>query len=246
MDAEAHLILATVETSRRDVSTVAETGPKRTITMKKLIPIIMSASLTIAVCAVAGIRFSNPDAWRTGGTAAPGLVFCAFYVLWLLFETRVSAREDAERYADYGTREFYGAGHAATILCALWFAPGHAGSVLPLCAGAGAFAAGAALRVRAILTLGKFYSHSVRTVEGHRIVDGGPYRVVRHPAYAGMLLAHAGVVAFFFSMPALAVYLLWLVPAIVLRILVEERTLSGIRGYREFASSRKRIIPGIW
>ncbi|TAL33144.1 MAG: isoprenylcysteine carboxylmethyltransferase family protein [Spirochaetes bacterium] len=108
-----------------------------------------------------------------------------------------------------------------------------------LCAGAYAFAAGLGLRVGAIFTLGRFYSHSVRTVEGHRIVDGGPYRVVRHPAYAG-------VVAFFFSVPALAVYLAWLVPAIVLRILVEERTLMGLDGYREFASSRKRIIPGIW
>jgi hypothetical protein len=41
------------------------------------------------------------------------------------------------------------------------------------------------------------------------------------------------------------VYLFILVPAIILRILVEERTLFGIDGYPEFARKRKRLFPAV-
>lgn len=46
--------------------------------------------------------------------------------------------------------------------------------------------------VAAIRTLGKHWSVEARTIEGHALVTGGPYGVVRHPIYAalfGMLLA---------------------------------------------------------
>jgi len=76
----------------------------------------------------------------------------------------------------------------------------------------------------------------------HEIVDSGPYRFVRHPAYAGMIAAHAGLTLFFFNWVTLAV----LVPAIVLRILVEERMVFGIAGYSDFARTRKRLISAIW
>ena len=51
----------------------------------------------------------------------------------------------------------------------------------------GLFAAGVAFRLWAVFTLGRFYSHSVRLRRDHRIVESGPYRFVRHPAYAGMI-----------------------------------------------------------
>jgi len=39
---------------------------------------------------------------------------------------------------------------------------------------------------------------------------------------------------------------LFLVPTILLRIFVEERTLTGIEGYAEFARKRKRLFPAVW
>ena len=108
------------------------------------------------------------------------------------------------------------------------------------------FLAGIAYRLWAIKTLGKYYSHIVREIDAHKIVDSGPYRHIRHPAYAGMILANLGVVIFFFNLITLILFLLILIPAIILRIIIEEKTLFRIGGYVEFAQNRQRLIPGIW
>jgi isoprenylcysteine carboxyl methyltransferase (ICMT) family protein YpbQ len=41
----------------------------------------------------------------------------------------------------------------------------------------------------AILTLGRFFRFVVVIQEGHRIIDRGPYRFLRHPSYTGGLVA---------------------------------------------------------
>jgi protein-S-isoprenylcysteine O-methyltransferase Ste14 len=213
--------------------------------MKKYMPTLLSVSLLIAIFGIWFFKTTNETAWSLDGIHLANTAFCALYAAWLIFELRVSLREKAHRYADYGTRELYGACHSATILSALWFASPDRRPLALLVIGACLFTAGVAFRIWAISTLGRFYSHSVRTLDDHKIVDTGPYRFLRHPAYAGMLLAHAGVVAFFFSIPALAVYLFGFVPAIFARILVEERALMKIEGYPTFARSRKRIVTGV-
>ena len=58
--------------------------------------------------------------------------------------------------------------------------------------GTGLFAAGTALRWWAIVHLGRFFSVDVAIVCDHRVVETGPYRVVRHPSYTGLLLQCAG------------------------------------------------------
>jgi len=42
------------------------------------------------------------------------------------------------------------------------------------------------------------------------------------------------------------VFLFILAPAILLQIVIEERTLFGIGGYSEFAKKRKRLFPAVW
>src|SRR5260370_4720941 len=59
--------------------------------------------------------------------------------------------------------------------------------------GAGLFASGTALRWWAILHLGRFFSVTVPIPCHHRGVETGPYRVVRHPSYSGLLLQCAGL-----------------------------------------------------
>jgi protein-S-isoprenylcysteine O-methyltransferase Ste14 len=77
-------------------------------------------------------------------------------------------------------------------------------------------------------------------------VDTGPYRFTRHPAYAGMIIANAGISIYFFNWVTICIFLLLLLPAIFMRIVFEERTLFGIEGYAEFAKRRKRLFPVIW
>jgi len=96
----------------------------------------------------------------------------------------------------------------------------------------------------------RFFSSVVRiqTDRGHVVCDSGPYRFVRHPGYAGNMLALPGMV--------LALSSTWtLVPAAValiiavLRTVLEDQVLQDeLPGYRDYARSvlRYRLIPGIY
>ena len=95
----------------------------------------------------------------------------------------------------------------------------------------------------------RFFSSMVRiqTERGHAVCDSGPYRIVRHPGYAGNLLAMPGIV--------LALDSVWtLIPAAValvvtiIRTALEDRTLKDeLPGYREYTSRVKyRLIPGFY
>ena len=95
----------------------------------------------------------------------------------------------------------------------------------------------------------RFFSSVVRiqTDRGHVVCDTGPYRIVRHPGYAGNILPLLGIV--------LALSSLWtLIPAAValviavIRTALEDRTLQEeLPGYKEYARRvRYRLFPGIY
>jgi len=108
------------------------------------------------------------------------------------------------------------------------------------------FFGGIGLRAYAIYSLGRLYSHRVRTPSENTIISSGPYRFLRHPAYAGMLLAHVGVLVLFFNWFLLVAFCCVFVPVLVRRIRVEESHLLAIPAYRTFAAGRARLAPGIW
>ena len=144
------------------------------------------------------------------------------------------------------TCQLYGFGQALTILTALWFPSAWRVPNAAHVFGISILLSGVCYRLWAIHTLGQFYSHRVRTVSQHRIVASGPYSVIRHPAYAGMIIANAGISIYFFNWVTICAFLFILVPAIILRIVVEEKTLFKINGYPDFARNRKRLFPAIW
>ena len=69
---------------------------------------------------------------------------------------------------------------------------------------AGVFLTGVTLRAWAIHELGIQYSHRVVRISEGGLISSGPYRVLRHPAYAGMLLANIGFVGYFASPASIA------------------------------------------
>lgn len=144
------------------------------------------------------------------------------------------------------TCQLYGTGQALTLLTALWMPSYWRTPQAAHYVGIGLFLSGMFYRLWAIGTLGRLYSHRVRTVARHKIVDSGPYRLTRHPAYAGMIVANAGICLYFLNWVTLSVFALVLIPAIILRIVVEEKTLFQIEGYAHYAMGRKRLIPLIW
>lgn len=107
---------------------------------------------------------------------------------------------------------------------------------------------GAALIVWAMRT-NRFFSSVVRIQKdrGHTVIEGGPYRFVRHPGYAGMgayLLATPWILASRWAMVPAVVCM----GATVLRTMLEDRTLhEELDGYRDYAGRvRWRMLPGIW
>lgn len=115
-------------------------------------------------------------------------------------------------------------------------------------AGLVVYDAGLLLAVEAFLA-NQFFSPVVRVQEerGHRLVSSGPYRFVRHPGYAGTLLATLA------TAPLLGSWwlLVPLAPAVVLlfrRVVIEERYLRDhLEGYVDYARRvRYRLVPWLW
>jgi len=209
----------------------------------------MSLVLFLGIVALAWARQWRAASIWNDYPVNPDNVFVGLYILWLLVETPVAGRDaDAEgkKTSDSATCLVYGTAQALTFLSALWFPSAWQAPGIVHFFGMGLFVAGVCCRLWAIRTLGKFYSHLVRTTARHTIVDSGPYRFVRHPAYAGMIIANTGICITFLNAVTSCIFLFALVPAILLRIRIEERVLFAIEGYSDFAENRKRLFPGIW
>ena len=108
--------------------------------------------------------------------------------------------------------------------------------------------AGVALRTWAILSLGPYFRREVTIEPGQRLVRSGPYRLMRHPSYTGVLLAVAGLGLAFGSWVGAAVALIVVFAGMLPRIRVEERALAQAFGseYADYASSTARMLPYVW
>lgn len=87
----------------------------------------------------------------------------------------------------------------------------------------------------------------VQPDRGHRVCDSGPYRIVRHPGYAGNIPPLLGIVLALGSVWALVPAAFALIVAVV-RTALEDRTLlDELPGYRDYAQRvRYRLIPGVY
>jgi len=104
---------------------------------------------------------------------------------------------------------------------------------------------GILVRQWAIAVLGRFFSLTVRVAEDHRVVDKGPYRLVRHPSYTGVLITFIGLGLAVQSWGALLVLLGVFSLSFGYRMRVEERTLLSTLGedYAQYMRRTKRRIP---
>ncbi|MBP1693191.1 MAG: hypothetical protein H6Q37_1074 [Chloroflexi bacterium] len=94
-----------------------------------------------------------------------------------------------------------------------------------------------------------YFSQVVRiqTERGQKVVSTGPYHYVRHPGYAGAIIAELSVAVLLDSWAALAVSFICVV-LLIIRTALEDRTLQGeLDGYPEFSKVvQYRLAPGIW
>ena len=108
--------------------------------------------------------------------------------------------------------------------------------------------AGLALRLAAILSLGKAFSSNVAIHESQQIMRTGLYRFVRHPSYLGLWLVLLAIGLHSRNWTSCAIVLLPATAAIVYRIHVEEAALSKAFGddYVAYCKSTKRLVPGLF
>jgi protein-S-isoprenylcysteine O-methyltransferase len=109
-------------------------------------------------------------------------------------------------------------------------------------------AAGVALRWYSIWYLGRFFTVDVAIAAEHRLIDTGPYRRIRHPAYTGALLAFLGLGLLFHNALSLVVLTAPITLAFLNRIRIEERVLRAGLGvpYVDYSRRTKMLIPGIF
>jgi protein-S-isoprenylcysteine O-methyltransferase Ste14 len=94
--------------------------------------------------------------------------------------------------------------------------------------------------------IGRYWSARVTLKEGHQLIESGPYGVVRHPIYSGLLLSMAATVMTIGTVQSLFGYAV-LVAALVFKLAAEERLLTANFGeaYKEYQMRVKALIPGL-
>jgi protein-S-isoprenylcysteine O-methyltransferase Ste14 len=121
--------------------------------------------------------------------------------------------------------------------------------------GAAAFAAGMVVLLAGLVlrgwsfkALGQYFTHTVMVSSDQPVIATGPYRVLRHPSYTGIILIGLGVGLAAANWAALAGVTLLILTPLLWRIHIEENALSTMLGdrYRGYAAQHKRLVPLVW
>jgi len=184
-------------------------------------------------------------------------------IAWLVLEISLRLRDDARGKGgtgrDRGTRALnFGLFVVAVVVAdvlsfvigkhsPLWI-PGAGNDGWPIAVGLVVIWLGLAVRVWAIVVLGRSFRTTVEVDAGQAVVSHGPYRWVRHPSYSGLLLIAAGFGLAFGNWPGLAICILLPLVATLRRIQVEESELTRVLGdpYLAYRDCTKHLIPGVW
>jgi protein-S-isoprenylcysteine O-methyltransferase Ste14 len=174
--------------------------------------------------------------------------------IWLVLEVRQSANRRPEAVtADQGSRPVLRVATVIGVAAAIVIAqavPGAAIRPRALWAWVGLVLlwCGVALRFWSFRTLGRYFTFTVQTSHDQPVITDGPYRVIRHPSYAGVLLAVIGLGLYIGNWLSLVAMTAAVAFGIVNRIRIEERALQRDLGddYRDYAATHKRLVPFVW
>jgi protein-S-isoprenylcysteine O-methyltransferase len=179
-----------------------------------------------------------------------GIYMCS--EIFLAFSRRApsdpSDRKSADRYSFPLLWILIGVGVFAGIVATNIFR--FAAMLQPIVSliGVALFLAGVLLRWYSIVHLGRFFTVDVAIAAGHKVIETGPYRFVRHPSYTGALLAFVGFGLCLRNWMAVLLLLIPITAAFLWRIKVEERALHDALGdgYGSYAARTKRLIPFVY
>lgn len=106
---------------------------------------------------------------------------------------------------------------------------------------------GIALRFYSIHVLGVFFTTAVSIAPEQKVIEAGPYRLIRHPSYSGFLLILLGFGLSLTNWLSLLVIMGCALLGFAYRIQVEEQALKTHLGqqYEQYMRHTKRLIPFI-
>jgi protein-S-isoprenylcysteine O-methyltransferase Ste14 len=174
---------------------------------------------------------------------------------WVSLEVGLRVREavrgKGRRHRDRGTRVLIAVSLGAAIAAAslaISAAPSLRMPAATAILGVIAMWTGLATRVWAVAALGHAFRTTVEVDPDQAVVATGPYRWIRHPSYAGLLLIVAGLGLTERNWLSAAACLALPLPALAWRIHVEEAELGRVLGdaYRDYQAGTARLIPGRW
>lgn len=184
-----------------------------------------------------------------------GLVYWTTLLGWFVVEFRQGQQQRGEAdVQDRGSRSVIRATIVIGIVVAVQLArrvPSadiHASRLIVFVVALAIMWAGMALRYSAFRALGRYFTFTVQTSADQQVISAGPYRVLRHPSYAGGVLILAGVGLALGNWLSFAANLCIPLVGVINRILVEERALHETLGdaYASYAAGRKRLVPLVW
>lgn len=106
---------------------------------------------------------------------------------------------------------------------------------------------GIAWRWYAILTLGRYFTAAVIIQQQQPVVQHGPYRLIRHPSYSGVLVIVVGIGLMTGNWVSLCAITTSFLISVLYRIPIEEQELRrSLEKYEEYMQRTKRLIPFIY
>ncbi|WP_369394197.1 isoprenylcysteine carboxylmethyltransferase family protein [Streptomyces sp. CG1] len=187
--------------------------------------------------------------------ALPSLFSVLGILCWVGYEVVLRRREDAAASTwqaddrDQGSTRLLIVSYLVAVVVDVSFGQASIGPLTMAVRwlGVAVLAGGLALRAWGMRTLAQYYTRTLRTVADQRVVQEGPYRLIRHPGYWGSLLVWIGYSLGLGSWPATLIVTALLTAAYVWRISAEERLLIATFGpaYTDYRSRTKRLMPFI-
>jgi protein-S-isoprenylcysteine O-methyltransferase Ste14 len=98
-----------------------------------------------------------------------------------------------------------------------------------------------------VMRTNTFAGSTIRVEAEQTVIDRGPYALVRHPMYLGLIVTMLAVPVALGSYVTVPLFVL-LVPTLIFRLVHEERTLrQHLRGYAQYCvRTPYRLVPWIW
>lgn len=191
-------------------------------------------------------------------THAIGMLYLLILVIWYGAEIIQFARQRQWRKgaARIGPRAFWPACAiaVAAAITMLFVAPHIAPAArfgddpVAFAIGMALLVPGAALRLWSFQALGQYFTFTVKTSLDQQVVTAGPYRLLRHPGYAGGMVATIGIGVEWGNWVSMATLSVLTLAIVLWRIHIEENALLAALDdrYRSYALHHKRLVPLVW